>query len=380
MVQITNRLREARQQSGLSQTELAQRAAVTRQTVSGLESGGGTPTLAVALRLAQVLGCGVDDLFWLPPPAPTVEAEVLPAAATLPPTRRVQVARVGERTLARLVDAFAVADGLLPDPLVGPAASTVTLLTPPRTVAHTAVVLGCDPALATLGSYLARQHASSGMRLLIGQASSLQALAALQRGETHAAGMHLRDPDTGEYNLPYIRRALAGQRVRVVTAAHWQQGLMLAAGNPLGIQTVADLARPEVSLVNRELGAGSRAALDAALTTAGLTGAQVRGYDRIVGSHHTVAAIVAAGFASAGPGILAAASAQGLAFLPLAEERYDLVFTGATAESDPVMALLETLISPAFRSELGSLPGYDASRTGTIVLDETLPAVAADAR
>ena len=374
---IENGLRAARREAGLSQGELAARADTTRQTIGALEAGQYAPTLGVALRLARALGRDVTELFWLEEPQPTVRAELLAPLATdrAMPTR-VQVARVGERIIARPLDAFGAADGMIApaDHREGDAAGVaVALLADRATLDRTAVVLGCDPALTTLGAHLGRRHARGGLRLAVGQATSLRALGALARGEAHAAGMHLLDETTGEYNLPFIRQAFAGRRVLVVTAAHWLQGLIVAAGNPLGIAGAADLARPDLTIINREPGAGSRAALDHALRVTGIDPAAVRGYERTVGSHRVVAEVVAAGLADAGPGILAAASALGLGFIPLAEERYDLIFADETRESAPVTALLDTLTSRAFRDEIDALPGYDISRTGSVVLDELLP-------
>jgi len=374
---IQNNLREARRAAGLSQGELASRADTTRQTIGALEAGQYAPTLGVALRLARALGRDVTELFWLEEVQPTMRAELLAPLATdrAMPTR-VQVARVGERIIARPLDAFGAADGMIAPADDGSgdvAGVSVALLADRATLDRTAVVLGCDPALTTLGAHLGRRHARGGLRLAIGQATSLRALGALARGEAHAAGMHLLDEATGEYNLPFIRRAFAGRRVLVVTAAHWQQGLIVARGNPLGIAGAADLARPDLTIINREPGAGSRAALDHALLVSGTAPTAVRGYERTVGSHRVVAEVVAAGLADAGPGILAAASALGLGFIPLAEERYDLVFADETRESAPVAALLDTLASRAFRDEIDALPGYDISRTGSVVLDELLP-------
>lgn len=374
---IENGLREARRAAGLSQGELAARADTTRQTIGALEAGQYAPTLGVALRLARALDRDVTELFWLEEAQPTVRAELL---APLAPDRavptRVQVARVGERIIARPLDAFGAADGMIApanDSEGNAAGVSVALLADRATLDRTAVVLGCDPALTTLGAHLGRRHARGGLRLAIGQATSLRALGALARGEAHAAGMHLLDEATGEYNLPFIRQAFAGRRVLVVTAAHWQQGLIVARGNPLGIVGAADLARPDLTIINRESGAGSRAALDHALLVSGTDPADVRGYERTVGSHRVVAEVIAAGLADAGPGILAAASALGLGFIPLAEERYDLIFADETRESAPVAALLDTLTSRAFRDEIDALPGYDISRTGSVVLDELLP-------
>jgi len=366
---IENGLRAARRLAGLSQGELAARADTTRQTIGALEAGSYAPTLGVALRLARALDREVGDLFWLEE-TPTVRAELLGAdAQPRTATLRVQVARIGGRVLARPLDAFGIADGLIAPDAADEAGYPVRLLADAALLDRTAVVLGCDPALTTLGAHLARRHGRAGLRLSVGQASSLAALAALARGEAHAAGMHLRDDATGEYNLPFIRHACAGRRVLVVTAAHWSQGLLVARGNPRGIAGAADLARPGLTIVNREPGSGSRAALDQALARAGVAPTLVRGYKHTVGSHRTVAEAVAAGLADAGPGLLAAARALELDFLPLAEERYDLVFAEETRESAPVAALLDTLTSRAFRDEIDALPGYDISQTGTVVFD-----------
>lgn len=377
---VVNCLRARRRAANLAQVELARRAGVTRQTISALEAGTSAPSLAVALRLAGALGCQVDDLFWLEQSMAQVEAELLAApesTAALP--LRVQVARVGARVLARPLDASSAADGLVVPGAGGPGArgrATVRLLTDPELLERTAVILGCDPALGVLATQLQRRHQRAGLRLSVSHAGSVAALAALARGEAHVAGMHLLDEASGEYNLPFVRRVFAGREVLVVTAAHWAQGLIVAPGNPLGISGVADLARPEVRIVNREPGSGSRGMLDHELLRSGIAPALVRGYDRNTSSHRGVAEIVASGLADAGPGIQAAASALGLGFVWLADERYDLVIPAEYRELPPVQALLATLISPTWRAEIAALPGYDLSATGTVQVDGLLAASA----
>jgi putative molybdopterin biosynthesis protein len=370
-IPIANALHTLRQTAGLSQADLARLADTTRQTIGALEAGRYAPSLAIALRLARALDCRVDDLFWLDRPWPSVSAELL--APPAPPTDvplRVQVARVGDRTIARPLDPYGVADGL-----ATPGAADVRnhipvkLLADPDLLDRSVVLLGCDPALATLGAHLARRHSRHGLRLLVGHSGSLAALSALARGEAHIAGMHVLDDASGEYNLPFVRRQFAGRRVLVVTAAHWVQGLIVAPGNPLGIAGADDLARPDLTIVNRESGSGSRALLDHALRAAAIAPQAVRGYARTVASHRAVAEIVAAGLADAGPGIQAAAVALGLGFLPLAHERVDLVIPAEHRDTPPVQALLDTLTSPAFRAELAALPGYDSSHTGQTVLE-----------
>lgn len=357
---------------GLSQQQLARRTGLTRQAISGIEAGHYLPNTAVALRLAGALSCRVEALFQLPGERPTAQAELIGTIANpaIPEPSRARLARVGERLLARPVGG---SDGPLTpaDGLIRAAARSqvdVELLCDPRLIEQTVVVLGCDPALALLAAHLTRRRPE--MRLIWEQSGSLSALQGLARGEAHAAGSHLRDPLTGEENLPFIRRELAGQPVQVITLCRWQQGLIVAAGNPKGIHGTADLTRPDVAIVNRESGSGSRTMLDAELDRLGLTfeaRRELAGYPVELPSHLAVARAIAGGAADTGPGIRAAASAFGLDFIPLREERYDLVVPKTFFDSAPLQALLETAVSPAYQAEVEALGGYDPSLAGTLV-------------
>ena len=364
-------LRAARAHVGISQAELAHRAGVTRQAVSAIESGKAAPTMAVALRLARVLGRRVDDLFRLVDELPTVMAELLDDGAQQPDEPvRVQVANVGGRLVARpLTGAAGVvltlprANGIArPNRSGGPV--QVELFTAPDRLESTLVAVGCDPATSLLAEHLRRRHPN--VELVWQGGNSLQALEAVGRGEAHLAGTHLYDPETGTYNVPFARRLL-GADVRLVTFTVWEQGLMLAPGNPRGVQHVGDLTAPGVRIANREPGSGARALLDAELARSGLRADAVDGYQSVVRSHLAAAEAVAAGLADAAVGVQAAAKALGLAFLPLAAERYDLAIPGRFFESAPVQALLETLTSPLFRLEVEALGGYDVSPMGTVV-------------
>jgi putative molybdopterin biosynthesis protein len=142
---------------------------------------------------------------------------------------------------------------------------------------------------------------------------------------------------------------------------------MLAPGNPAGIQQVGDLARPGIRIANRETGSGARALLDAEIRRAGLRPEQVAGYAAVVRSHLAAAESVAAGLADAAIGVRAAAQALGLAFVPVARERYDLAIPAHFFDLGPVQALLETLTSPLFRLEVEALGGYDVAPMGTLV-------------
>src|SRR6185437_5406508 len=149
----------------------------------------------------------------------------------------------------------------------------------------------------------------------------------------------------------------------------WQQGLIVAHGNPKGIEGVGDLLRPDVTIVNREVGSGCRTLLDSRIALAGGSGELVRGYRRELHSHIAVAEAIAAGMADAGPGIEAAARAFGLDFIPLQDERYDLVLPAEHLDTPPIQALLEVAGSRSCRDEVEALGGYDSSPAGTIVAE-----------
>jgi putative molybdopterin biosynthesis protein len=371
-------LRAARAQHGISQAELAQRAGVTRQAVSAIESGKSAPTMTVALRLARVLGRRVDDLFRLVDELPSVEAELLTAdELTAGQAVRVQVADIGGRLVARPLTGPAGvaltlprANGIVRPGSRSPAARPhhravrVDLFADPAALESTLVAVGCDPATSLLAEHLRRRHPM--MELAWQGGNSLQALQAVGRGEAHLAGTHLLDPETGVYNVPFARHLL-GTDVQLITFAVWEQGLMLAPGNPHGIQHVGELARPDLRIANREAGSGARALMDAELARAGLKPTQLAGYSTVVQSHLAAAEAVAAGLADAAVGVRAAAQALGLAFVPLAQERYDLAIPARFFELAPVQALLETLTSPLFRLEVEALGGYDVSPMGAPV-------------
>jgi putative molybdopterin biosynthesis protein len=369
---LDNRVRDLRQAAGLSQAELAERAGVTRQAVSAIEAGQYLPNTAVALRLSRALGCVVEDLFRLRDISQKLRARVVAASGGDAPSEaggRVQLARVGDQVVARPLDGpagfAAAADGIVETVANEGRSVEVSLLIDPETVDHSVVVLGCDPSLALLGQHVQRRFPT--YRVLWRHAGSLAALCALRHGEAHVAGTHLWDPETGESNLPAVRRELAGMPVLVVALSQWQQGLLVAAGNPKRIRSVADLARVNVSIVNREPGSGSRALLDYHLEAADIPLESVTGYERLRRSHAEVAEAVRHGLADAGPGILATARAYDLDFVPLQEERYDLVVPADLAETAPVAALLDTVTSRHYRRELDVLGGYDSAIAGALI-------------
>ncbi|MCA9996618.1 MAG: molybdopterin biosynthesis protein, partial [Anaerolineales bacterium] len=187
-----------------------------------------------------------------------------------------------------------------------------------------------------------------------------------RRGEAHLAGSHLLDPETGIYNDSYIRRYLPGQPVAVVTLVGREQGWMVPPGNPKRLAGWEDAANPDIQLVNRQRGAGTRVLLDYELGRRGIDPAQVRGYEREEYTHLAVAAAVSSGVADAGLGIQAAARALNLGFVPLAHEQYELVIPLVYYESEQLKPLLDLLHDGEVRTAVSALPGYDVSVMGQV--------------
>ncbi len=363
---LESRVQALRRAKGLSQAELARRAGITRQALSAIEAGRYVPSVAVALRLAHVLGCPVEDLFGFPMPPDLASLERL--GPPLPAPQRLAIVRVRGRWIGYPLERErAFQEGLIPADGLWAGPGQWTWLCPPDQLERTVLLLGCDPALGLLIAYVAQRRPEVRIRWL--EASSMEALEALRCGHAHIAGSHLPDPEGGDYNVGYARRALAGVGGLLVTFATWEVGFVVPPGNPKGLRGVADLARPDVRIVNREPGSGSRALLEGLLARSGLTPKQVNGYETAVRSHLAVAQVVASGGADAGISLWVAARACGLDFIPLAEARFDLIIPKDLLAHPAVAALLDALQDRAFRAELAALPGYNGSRTGAVVAE-----------
>ncbi len=196
---------------------------------------------------------------------------------------------------------------------------------------------------------------------------SMGGIAAVGRGRAHLAGVHLFDPASGDYNWPYIEKMLPGQEVRLVNLAYRMQGWIVPRGNPDGIETVEDLAGSGLSFINRQKGAGTRILFDYLLREAGLNPEQVYGYEREEHTHLNVAAAVAAGTARVGLGILPAARAFDLDFIPLVEERYDLLMSERFYNSREAKILFEIIADPGFQEKVEAMGGYSMRDAGRII-------------
>ncbi len=288
---------------------------------------------------------------------------------------RVRIGRVGGSLVATplprgagVLTSLVRADGLLvvPAGLEGhhPGEEVdVALLRGLGEIERTIVAVGSHDLVLDLAA--SQLHAADpDITLASSNVGSLGGLVALRDGLCHLAGSHLLDPQTGEYTLPYVERVLGGRDAAVIRLLHRDQGLIVAPGNPLGLGGLDDLTRPELRYVNRQRGAGTRVLLDHELARRGVSAEQVSGYAREEHTHLAVAAAVAAGRADCGLGVLAAARAFGLDFVPVAREPYDLVMAAETV-SDPILAPLWALMEDrAFRAAVEGLGGYSTAEMG----------------
>lgn len=305
----------------------------------------------------------------------------LPSKPGLTEFVRVTLGRVGDKVIATplprgagVITSMVRAHGLLEIPALSEGLEEdrpfpVTLLVSPEELEGTLVCLGShDNTLDLLATLLRKRDPR--LRLSSGHVGSQGGLLALAQGRAHFAGSHLFDPDTNTYNVTYIQRILPEMPLKLVNLAWREQGLMVARGNPKNIRTVADLARPGVRFINRQRGAGTRLLLDYLLKQHGLTPSQIQGYDREEYTHMAVAVNVLSGTADVGLGILAAARALGLDFIPLTPERYDLVVPEVTFQDPRFQVLLEVIRSREYQEAAKALGGYDLRDCGRILWEQ----------
>jgi len=367
---VQNRVGEIRKSRGVGASDLARRVHVSRQTIYAIELGTYVPNTEVALNLAKELEVTVDELFLLQEgpqkPPESLAAEVLSSG---PPVKGqpVRVCQIGSRWVSVPVSAspyyMPEADGIIKRTGKTNGRADLVVFAKEEAAQKRLVLAGCDPATGLLSRMVER---ISGVEIVSAAASSKLALSWLSEGKVHVAGSHLEDPKTGEFNLPYIRKQFPDEDFSVVTFARWEEGFVVAIGNPKRIRKPEDLARKNVRFVNREPGSGSRGLLDKLLEKAGIGGEKVQGYDRIAHGHLAAAYGVASREADVCLATRSAAQTFGLDFVPLHSERYDLVMRKRTADLPAVKAFLDVLQRATLRRKLEVLAGYDTSQTGTV--------------
>ena len=204
-----------------------------------------------------------------------------------------------------------------------------------------------------------------GLQTDVTHAGSLGGLIALQEESADLAGTHLLDEETGEYNYPYVKRILPGREIAIVNLSFRIQGLILAKGNPKKIKGLEDLKRKDIIFVNRQQGSGTRVLLDLQLKKQGISPFEINGYDVEYNTHLAVASHISHGSADVGLGIEAAANSNGLDFMPMFRERYDLVMPMDNYKSKLLAPMLEIIASAEFKKIVEDVGGYDTSQTGT---------------
>lgn len=384
------RVRAAREALGLSQAELAAAVRLSRQSIGAIEAGRAVPAVDVALRIAAALQHSVEALFGEPAAAAPLVTEAV--AAAQPPQSlgqrgsRVALAHIGGRWLSYPLGGEAAhtsADALVVEqgPRAGqrraraaavPRAVPVVPVRPLAELQSNLVLMGCALGLGLLADRLNSALPSRGGdgagRCLWLTRSSTEALGALGSEHAHIAGVHLTDARTGQPSLGDVRRLAGRQALTVITLARWEAGLLTAAGNPRQLRSAADLGRRGLRLVVREVGSGARRLLERELGRAGLPRQLARTAPLQASGHLQVAQAVALGAADTGVATRDAALAYGLHFVPLAEERYDLVIPQSLLVDARVQRLLDTVSAAPCRQELAAL-GYDVSACGQRVAE-----------
>ncbi len=242
----------------------------------------------------------------------------------------------------------------------------IDLLTPLPQVERTILCTGShDLCLDVLNDFL--QKEDPAYPLASTHIGSLGGIMALRQGMCHLAGSHLLDPTDGSYNTTYIRKYLADKDIRIVTLVHREQGFIVAKGNPKNISGIRDLFGDGITFINRQSGSGTRVLLDYELTRNDLDPDDIRGYDQDEYTHLAVAVAVLSGKVDVGLGIKSAAKALGLDFVPLVEERYDLLIPGELFDTPMIQTILAVIETPLFQETVEKMGGYSTRDTGKVV-------------
>ena len=228
------------------------------------------------------------------------------------------------------------------------------------------MISGQDIVLDMLSKYIETHTSLTPLRLYNG---SLNSLVSMYNGECDVVSVHLYDADTGEYNLPYVKRILVSQPFILINLVCRNAGIYVQQGNPQNIKTWSDLVNPQITFVNREKGSGARVLLDEQLRMNGISTDSLKGYEEELTSHFSVASAVASGQADAGVGIENVTKMINVDFVPLIKEQYDLVILKTKENLELLKTIKEAVCSTEYRSQLEQLNGYDLSLTGKVIYE-----------
>ena len=294
---------------------------------------------------------------------------------------RVKIGKVGNNLIATPISrgagvlmSLVRADGFVRIPAMSEGIGSgtevdVELIRSRSDIENTVVCIGShDNALDLLANILKKKYPR--LSLSSAHVGSMGGLMALKRGEAHFAGTHLLSEETGEYNVPFIKRLLSDKKIVLINLVYREQGFLVLKGNPKNIKGFKDLTRDDVIFVNRQGGAGTRLLTDKCLKELSINPKDVKGYEREEYTHMGVASAVITGIADTGLAILAAAKALGLDFIPVAKERYDLAIPREFLETDMLQNLLNIIREDKeFRETVKGLGGYDVSDMGKVMYE-----------
>ncbi len=290
---------------------------------------------------------------------------------------RVNLGRVGERMVAiplpraaGSVTTLSKAEAIIRIPsfsegIVAGEETEAELLVDLEDIANTIVIIGSHDITVDILSDEIREK-DSVIRIASGNVGSLGGLLALKKGTAHVAGAHLLDTATGEYNISYIQKYLKRVPVHVFSLVVRDQGLIIQRGNPRQVRGIGDLTRDDLSFVNRQPGSGTRILFDYKLQEMGIDPSQIRGYDNEEYTHMNVAVAVLNGMADVGLGIMAAAKALDLDFIPVLSEQYDLVIPSPFVNDHKIQLLISVARSKEFRNRVEALGGYNPEKSGAL--------------
>lgn len=294
---------------------------------------------------------------------------------------RVKIGVVNDRYIATpvgrgagLLMSLVRADGIVRIPAHTEALSAgtevdVELIRKKSEIKKTVVCIGShDNTLDILANTIKKNYPE--FSLSSAHVGSMGGLMALKRGEAHFAGTHLMDEQSGEYNIPFIKRLLSNKKIILVNLVYRQQGLLVKKGNPKNIKGFEDLIRDDVIFINRQGGSGTRLLLDKHLKELGINPYMVNGYDREEYTHMAVASAVLTGLADTGLAVYSSAKALGLDFIPVANERYDLAIPAEFVDTEMIRILLDIIRNDKeFRATVESLGGYDIRDMGKVIFE-----------
>jgi molybdate-binding protein/DNA-binding XRE family transcriptional regulator len=368
---VQNNLAQLRVKRGLGASQLAAEAGISRPTIYAIEAGSYLPNTAVSLKLARILETTVEEIFQLMPDdytsAETTEAIVLGDAESIPSGHPLRLCTVNKHLVAVPTEhggwGLPSTDAVLIAPIRDgkrDANAKIQILGNSWENPNRILIAGCDPSASVLANSLQRH----GGDLVIAYENSSRSLELLHDGMVHVAGTHLAEEVTGKASLLPITKMFSRNSIAIISYAVWQEGLVVARGNPKKITGIPDLSRKDVRITNREPGAGCRRLLDDLLLKHGIAKDKVKGYERVTLGQLPAARLVQTGEVDCCVSTQAGARVLGLDFVFLAQKPYHLVIRRTQLDLPPVQSLIETLSRASFRREVEACVGYDMHTAG----------------